>query len=98
MSTIEVICMYCHKDMGIKPGKGVNGVSHGICKECEPIMERELEAIEEAEALVDVPEILDEVRDRIPMVTEAEYDAGMYPADADELIILDVEPEDPWSY
>lgn len=31
---IRVICMDCHKDLGEKDGKGVDGVSHGLCDEC----------------------------------------------------------------
>jgi len=31
---IQVVCMYCQKDLGTKDGKGVSGISHGICPEC----------------------------------------------------------------
>lgn len=34
MSVINVVCMYCGKDMGTKDGQGVTGTSHGICPEC----------------------------------------------------------------
>ncbi len=35
METIlKIVCMYCKKDMGEKDGKGVEGTSHAICKEC----------------------------------------------------------------
>ncbi len=32
---LTVVCAWCGKDMGSKPGRGVEGVSHGICAECE---------------------------------------------------------------
>ena len=28
------MCACCHKDIGEKDGKGVGGVSHGLCNEC----------------------------------------------------------------
>ncbi len=31
---MKVICAWCGKDMGEKDGKGVEGVSHGICEDC----------------------------------------------------------------
>ena len=31
---IKIECMYCHKDMGSKDGRGVTGTSHSICPEC----------------------------------------------------------------
>lgn len=33
-SVLKIACMYCKKDMGEKDGKGVTGISHGICREC----------------------------------------------------------------
>jgi hypothetical protein len=30
------VCMFCKKVYGIKPGRGVSGLSHGICPACEP--------------------------------------------------------------
>ena len=32
---IVVICAWCGKVQGTKPGLGQSGVSHGICPECE---------------------------------------------------------------
>jgi len=32
---IVVICAWCGKGLGTKPGLGQSGVSHGICPECE---------------------------------------------------------------
>ncbi len=31
---ITVICAWCNKSLGEKDGKGITGVSHGICKDC----------------------------------------------------------------
>ncbi len=31
---LKIVCMYCEKDMGEKDGKGVEGTSHSICREC----------------------------------------------------------------
>lgn len=31
---MQIICSNCKKDMGEKDGKGVEGVSHSLCKEC----------------------------------------------------------------
>ncbi len=33
-TTLKIACMYCEKDMGEKDGKGVEGTSHSICREC----------------------------------------------------------------
>lgn len=32
---IAVICAWCGKEIGRKPGLGETGISHGICDECE---------------------------------------------------------------
>ena len=32
---VKVTCAWCGKDMGEKDGRGVEGVSHGICEECQ---------------------------------------------------------------
>lgn len=33
--TVLIIeCMYCHKKMGEKPGKGSTGTTSSICREC----------------------------------------------------------------
>lgn len=31
------VCMFCKTVYGIKPGRGVSGVSHGVCPACEPL-------------------------------------------------------------
>ena len=31
---LTVVCAWCGKQMGTKEGYGVEGISHGICKEC----------------------------------------------------------------
>ena len=28
------VCAWCQKFIGLKPGGGLNGVTHGICKSC----------------------------------------------------------------
>ena len=33
-TTLKVVCMYCGCAIGEKDGKGVSGVSHGICRDC----------------------------------------------------------------
>jgi len=33
-TTLRIVCMYCRKVMGYKPGHGVSGDSHSICEEC----------------------------------------------------------------
>lgn len=33
-TTLRIVCMYCGKIMGEKPGYGVSGDSHSICKAC----------------------------------------------------------------
>jgi hypothetical protein len=32
--TIVVRCAWCGRDMGVRPGQGVSGVSHGLCPDC----------------------------------------------------------------
>ena len=32
--TLVVQCAWCGRDMGIRPGQGVVGVSHGLCPAC----------------------------------------------------------------
>ena len=32
---MAVICAWCGKEIGRKPGLGETGISHGICDECE---------------------------------------------------------------
>ena len=34
-TVMEIKCAWCGKDMGTKDGKGVTGVSHGICEGCQ---------------------------------------------------------------
>ncbi len=31
---MKIVCAWCGKDMGEKDGKGMEGVSHGLCNEC----------------------------------------------------------------
>lgn len=39
---LTVVCGYCGKFIGTKPGYGVSGVTTGICKECDKIEEEKL--------------------------------------------------------
>lgn len=34
VTVIKIVCAWCGKDMGTKDGKGVEGITHGICPEC----------------------------------------------------------------
>jgi len=34
MTILIVQCAWCNKPLGQKDGKGVSGISHGICKSC----------------------------------------------------------------
>jgi hypothetical protein len=45
MTVIKRTCMYCDKDMGTRDGKGMTGVSHGICDECGKKSDAELDAM-----------------------------------------------------
>jgi len=40
--TIKVICAWCQKDMGIKSGTCRDGISHGICPECQEQVREEI--------------------------------------------------------
>ena len=31
---MKIVCAWCGKDMGEKDGRGVEGVTHGQCKQC----------------------------------------------------------------
>lgn len=31
---MRIVCAWCGKDVGEKDGKGVEGISHSICREC----------------------------------------------------------------
>jgi len=33
-TVMQVKCAWCQKDLGEKDGKGVSGVSHGMCEAC----------------------------------------------------------------
>ncbi len=33
-SVVKIICMYCEKDMGKKDGKGIEGETSSICRQC----------------------------------------------------------------
>jgi len=35
-TVITVVCMYCKDIIERKDGRGVSGVSHGICRDCVP--------------------------------------------------------------
>jgi hypothetical protein len=37
------VCMFCKAEYGRKPGRGVSGVSDGVCPACEPFALRWLE-------------------------------------------------------
>ncbi len=43
---MKIMCAWCDKDMGEKDGKGIEGISHGICEECleECLSKLEVEA------------------------------------------------------
>ena len=45
--TLNIVCSYCKKFIGTKPcSKENNGkISHGICYECLPKVEKDLEAV-----------------------------------------------------
>jgi hypothetical protein len=42
---IQIVCMYCKKDMGTKDGEGITGISHSICEECHEKVMKELDEI-----------------------------------------------------
>ena len=42
---MNVVCAWCGKDMGEKNGKGVEGVSHGLCQECLAELEATIDEI-----------------------------------------------------
>lgn len=31
---MKIVCAWCNKNMGEKNGRGVEGVTHGMCKQC----------------------------------------------------------------
>ena len=31
---MKIVCACCGKDMGEKDGKGIEGISHGVCDQC----------------------------------------------------------------
>ena len=31
---MKIVCAWCGKEMGEKNGKGIEGISHSICREC----------------------------------------------------------------
>ena len=33
-TTLRVVCSWCRKSMGTKPGYGATGISHGMCSSC----------------------------------------------------------------
>jgi hypothetical protein len=40
---IQVICAWCHRDMGKKEGDAPYPISHSICPECERKVRAEIE-------------------------------------------------------
>ena len=38
------MCAWCNRETGEKDGKGVNGISHGICRECFARLMSEMES------------------------------------------------------
>ena len=40
MTVLKIVCAWCGADMGEKDGEGVEGISHGMCEECEVKFER----------------------------------------------------------
>ena len=46
-TTILVVCAWCSKPVGSKPGHGVSGVSHTICPDCLPSVSQALRGLEE---------------------------------------------------
>ena len=39
---MKIICAYCLKTIGIKDGKGIEGITHGVCEECLIKLEDEI--------------------------------------------------------
>jgi len=40
---IKIVCAWCGKSMGAKPGDAVLPVSHGICPECSDKFQSEID-------------------------------------------------------
>ena len=40
---MKIICAWCGKDLGEKDGKGVKGISHGVCDKCLSELEAKAE-------------------------------------------------------
>jgi hypothetical protein len=49
MTILIVECGWCGKYLGQKDGKGVSGISHGICPECSEKFFNEFDKITEKE-------------------------------------------------
>ena len=55
-TVITIVCSNCNKTLKVVEGKGVSGISHGICPDCVPIVygdfftKQELEEILREEA------------------------------------------------
>ncbi len=43
--TIKIICAWCQRHMGTKPGDSSNPISHSICPECQKKVLAEIDAI-----------------------------------------------------
>jgi hypothetical protein len=42
---IITVCMYCNAYVSEQDGRGVTGLSHGCCAECEPKMQEDLDVM-----------------------------------------------------
>ncbi len=45
MTVLIVKCAWCGKYLGQKDGKGISGISHGICLECAKKIEEKLQEV-----------------------------------------------------
>lgn len=43
VDNMDILCAWCGKEMGTKPGLGVEGVSHTICQDCLKVELRKIE-------------------------------------------------------
>ena len=44
---MKIVCAWCGKDVGEKDGKGVEGISHSICRECLAKLTAKMEGVEQ---------------------------------------------------
>jgi len=40
---VKTVCAWCNKETGEKDGKGIKGISHGMCEECFARLMRDVE-------------------------------------------------------